>query len=220
MIRTNLSTRPFYNERAVHLVLLAAAILVVALTVFNAVRIVALSRHNTELSAAIDRDRAEAQRLTAEAQRVRAGIDQSRLKAIAEAAGTANTLIDQRTFSWTQFFNHIEQTLPPGVMLTSVQPSFSGYVTTVQMGVLGRRAEDVDEFMEKLEATGAFDAVLPVQEDRTEEGLHRVILRSVYVGPSDLDTEPADAAPAAAVGNSEAGAAPAAPPLPAGEATS
>ncbi len=196
MIRTNLSTRPFYNERAVHLVLVLAAVLVVLLTAYNAVRIVSLSRQNAELSAAINRDRAEAQRLHGEAARVRAGIDQNRLKAIADAASTANTLIDQRTFSWTEFFNHIEHTLPPGVMLTSVQPSFSGNVTTIQMAVLGRRAEDVDEFMEKLEATGAFDAVLPVQEDRTDEGLHRVVLRSVYVGATDVDSGAADPVPA------------------------
>lgn len=187
MIRTNLSSRPFYNERAVHLVLVLAGLLVLLLTAYNAVRIVALSRDNTELTAGITRDRTEAQRLAAEAQRVRAGIDQIRLKAIVDAAGHANTLIDQRTFSWTEFFNHIEHTLPPDVMLTSVQPSFAGSVTTIQIAVLGRRAEDVDEFMEKLEATGAFEAVLPMQEDRTEEGLHRVILRSVYARPGDLD---------------------------------
>jgi Tfp pilus assembly protein PilN len=220
VIRTNLSTRPFYNERAVHLLLLLAAVLVVLLTAFNAIRIVSLSRQNTQLSAAIDRDRAEAQRLSAEAQRVRAGIDQTRLKAIADAAGMANTLIDQRTFSWTAFFNHIEQTLPPGVMLTSVQPSFSGSVTTIQMAVLGRRAEDVDEFMEKLEATGAFEAVLPLQEDRTEEGLHRVVLRSVYVGATDADSATVET-PATAVGNKSAPvAAGEAPPATAGGATS
>lgn len=197
MIRTNLSTRPFYNERAVQLVLVAAAILVVVLTAYNAVRIVSLSRQNADLSAAINRDRTEAQGLNADATRVRAAIDQTRLQAIAEAASTANTLIDQRTFSWTAFFNHIEHTLPPGVMLTSVQPAFTGGATTVQMTVLGRRAEDVDEFMEKLEATGAFEAVLPMSEDRTENGLHRVVLRSMYVGTPVLDGGPDDDGPGA-----------------------
>ena len=39
MLRTNLSTRPFYNERAVQLLLALAALLVVVLTAFNAIRI-------------------------------------------------------------------------------------------------------------------------------------------------------------------------------------
>ena len=180
MLRTNLSTRPFYNERAVHLLLGLAALLVVLLTAYNAIRIIALSRQNTELSSLINRDRQEAHRLGADAQRVRAGINQDALKATATAAAVANTLIDQRTFSWTEFFNRIEETLPADVMLTSVQPSFRQNITTIQMTVLGRRTEDIDEFMERLESTGAFQDVLPAQEELTDEGLHRLLLSSVY----------------------------------------
>src|SRR5690242_7490002 len=180
MLRSNLSTRPFYNERAVQLVLGLVAVVVVALTAFNAIRIVALSRQNTELSALISRDRGEAERLAGEAHRIRAGINPEELKATATAADAANRLIDQRTFSWTEFFNRIEETLPDDVMLTAVQPSFEQQRSVVQMTVLARRTEDVDEFIEKLEATGAFTEVLPSSEDRTEDGLHRVLLNGVY----------------------------------------
>jgi Tfp pilus assembly protein PilN len=182
VLRTNLSTRPFYNERAVQLLLALAALLVVVLTAFNAIRIFSLSRQNTELSSLVNRDRLEAQRLTREAQRIRAGINVEELQATADAAAVANALIDQRTFSWTEFFNRIEETLPPDVMLTSVQPSFGREATIIQMSVLGRQIEDIDEFMEKLEATGAFHDVLPTQEDTTDEGLHRLMVRSTYTG--------------------------------------
>ena len=198
MPRTNLSTRPFYNERAVHVVLALAAALVLVLTAFNAIRIIALSRQNTEFSALINRDRSEAQRLTAEAQKIRAGIDQEALEATASAAEEANRLIDQRTFSWTEFFNRIEETLPADVMLTSVQPSFEKDVPVVAMIVLGRRTEDVDEFIEKLEGTGAFSEVLPTQTDETDEGLQRVQLRAVYTATAAAGpAPPADRAPAA-----------------------
>ena len=182
MLRTNLSTRPFYNERGVQLLLALAALLVVALTAFNAIRIFSMSQQNTELSSLVNRDRQEAQRLAGEAQRIRAGINVDELQATADAAAVANALIDQRTFSWTEFFNRIEETLPPDVMLTSVQPSFAQEATTIQMSVLGRRIEDIDEFIEKLEATGAFHDVLPTQEDTTDEGLHRLMVRSIYTG--------------------------------------
>ena len=204
MLRTNLSTRPFYNERGVQVLLGLAAVLVVLLTAFNAVRIVILSRQNTELSSLVNRDRQEAARLTREAQRIRAGINVDELQATADAAAVANALIEQRTFSWTEFFNHIEATLPADVMLTAVQPSFANGTTTVQMTVLGKRTEDIDEFMAKLEATGAFEDVLPAQEDPLDGGLHRLLLRSVYIG-----TPEAEAAPAGR------GAAPAPPPAPA-----
>jgi hypothetical protein len=193
MVRTNLSTRPFYNERIVHLLLALAGIIVVLLTAFNAIQIFALSRQNTEFSALIARDRSEAQRLTEEARRIRAGINQNELQATAESADEANRLIDQRTFSWTEFFNRIEQTLPPDVMLTAVQPSFDKNRSIVQMSVIGRRTEDVDAFIEKLEGTGAFFDVLPATQEETEDGMYQVLLRGEYRSRPE---EPA-AAPAA-----------------------
>jgi hypothetical protein len=195
MLRTNLSTRPFYNERAVHVGLAVAALIVVALTAVNVVRIISLSRQNTDLSTQVNQEHAEAARLNQDAATIRAGIDQDQLEQVVSAAGQANALIDQRTFSWTEFFNRIEATLPPDVMLTGVRPSFRDGEILIAMDVLGRRAEDIDEFMERLEATGAFEAVLPTREDLTEQGLYRVALSTVYLGhgePAELDApEPA-----------------------------
>jgi Tfp pilus assembly protein PilN len=196
MVRTNLSTRPFYNERMVHLLLALAGVVVIVLTAFNAIQILALSRQNTEFSALINRDRAEAQRLNEEARRIRAGINQDELQATVQAADEANRLIDQRTFSWTEFFNRIENTLPPDVMLTAVQPSFAQNRSIIQMSVLGRRTEDVDAFIEKLEATGAFRDVLPAQQEETDEGLYQVLLRAEYRTTGDGPAPAAEAAPA------------------------
>jgi hypothetical protein len=200
MVRGNLSTRPFYNERIIHLLLALAGIVVIALTAFNAIKIFSLSRQNTEFSALITRDRSEAQRLTEEARRIRAGINQDELQATAESADEANRLIDQRTFSWTEFFNRIEQTLPPDVMLTAVQPSFANDRSIVQMSVIGRRTEDVDAFIQKLEGTGAFFDVLPTQQEETDEGMYKVLLRSEYrnrvAEPAATPAAPAPAPPA------------------------
>ena len=200
MLRSNLATRPFYNERAVHALLALAGVLVLALTAYNVYRIVTMSRHNTELSARSNSDRGEAARLTQEARRIRAGINQAELQAIVAAADQANQLIYQRTFSWTEFFNHIEATLPPDVMLTSVQPNYQQDHTIVVMNVLARQTQDVDDFIAKLEATGAFGDVLPQQETLTEQGLHQVVLSATYTeteaeAAEDAPQEPASAPP-------------------------
>jgi Tfp pilus assembly protein PilN len=196
MLRTNLATRPFYNERAAHFLIGVAAVIVLAITVLNGIRIVSLSSHNTELSSRIGADDAEADRLAAEAARIRKTIDKEDLEVVVNAAQEANGLIDQRTFSWTQFFNQIESTLPPDVMLSSVRPSVKEGETHVTMAVLGRGAEDVDEFMDRLEATGAFWDVIPNSGDRTEAELHRVNIESKYSGV--VDEDPAEAAPTGA----------------------
>jgi Tfp pilus assembly protein PilN len=193
VFRTNLATRPFYNERAAHVVIGIAAAIVLAITAWNVTRIVALSRRNTELSARTNADHAEAQRLTTEAARIRKTIDKDELAQVVGAAEEANTLIDQRTFSWTGFFNQIESTLPPNVMLTSVRPSFKDGVTHVAMSVLARQAGDLEEFMDKLEATGSFSEVVPASQDRTEDGLARAIIESVYVRPDAPDSAPENA---------------------------
>jgi hypothetical protein len=180
VLRSNLSTRPFYNERVVHLLIALAGVIVLTITLLNIVKVIDLSRHNTELTTLIAHDRAEADRLAREAVRTRRGIDQKELTAVAAAAREANALIDQRTFSWTAFFNHLEATLPPDVMLVSVRPTVDNANTRISMTVLGRTAEDIDEFIEKLEATGDFDSILARQTDRTEDGLERAVLDAVY----------------------------------------
>ena len=56
--------------------------------------------------------------------------------------------------------------------------------------------------MEKLEATGAFDSVLPAQRDTTDEGLDRLLVEAIYTGvlpeepgtPVPAETSPAPAA--------------------------
>jgi Tfp pilus assembly protein PilN len=180
MLRTNLSTRPFYNDRAIHVAVGVAAVLIAALTIWNVISVISLSKQNTELSTRVNRDQSEAEQLTKMAGEIRGRMNKEELQLVVDEAREANALIDQRTFSWTAFFNHLEATMPPDVMLTSVRPKVEKGTTSITMGVLGRRAEDIDEFIEKLEATGAFENVVPVQQDRTEEGLRRVSIEAIY----------------------------------------
>ena len=77
MIRTNLSTRPFYNERAVH-ALAAHRLAVVAATAFNVSRVIRYSRSDTQLATQASRDEARAADLHRDAARLRASVDPSR----------------------------------------------------------------------------------------------------------------------------------------------
>lgn len=183
MIRVNLATRPFYNERAAHAAIAIFALIVLGLTAFNVYRIVSLSGRSTALSGQIRSDEEAAARFRRQAVTVRSRINTRELQAVMAAAREANALIDRRTFSWTEFFNLIERTLPENVMLTHVSPSIDEGRTTVEMTVIGRRAEDIDAFMEQLEATRAFRSVLPRNEDVTEAGLQRVQLSAEYAAP-------------------------------------
>lgn len=193
MLRTNLSTRPFYNERAVHVVLGLAALLVLALTIVNVVEVVRLSRQNTVLSARMRDDRSAANDLARKARETRQGINQDELKVVAAAAREANALIDGRTFSWTALFNQLESTLPPEVMLASIRPAIDETGARITMIVVGRRTADIDEFMEKLEATGAFENVLPHQQNLNDDGLTQATIEALYVPEAMPEPAPAPA---------------------------
>jgi hypothetical protein len=190
VLRTNLSTRPFYNDRAIHMAIGIFAVVLTGLTIWNVVRVLTLSRQNTELATRVNSDHAEAEQLTTMAADIRRKINKAELQLVVDSAREANALIDQRTFSWTAFFNRLESTMPPDVMLTTVRPSVKDGVTRVHLTVLGRGAEDVDEFAEKLEAIGAFEDVVLTSQDRTPEGLFRAVIESIYTGTEEPATPP------------------------------
>ena len=184
MLRTNLSTRPFYNARAVQAVLGTIALIVVAITLYNAVSIVRLTLQQRSLSARAVQAERDAQRLRTEAAAIRARIDPKELTVISGEAREANAIIDQRTFSWTALFQTFESTLPADVRITAVQPRLDKDAA-FHVGVLveARRAEDVDAFVEALEKSGTFREVLPHEDRVGEDGLLEAVVDGVYVAP-------------------------------------
>jgi hypothetical protein len=197
MLRTNLATRPFYNERAVHLILALAGVLVLAVTIFNVSRIATLSARHAELRLQIDRDEARAAELAQQTAALRQTIDAADLERVVGAARQANTLIEQRTFSWTQLFNRLEETLPADVMLAAVRPQIEETGVRLEMVVLARAVEGIDSFIERLEGTGAFWHMLARQEDQTEAGLYRATIHGAYGETGDAGPPPPDAPEAA-----------------------
>ncbi len=181
MLRTNLSTRPFYNERAVTLALAIVAVFVLAATVLNVTRLVALSRRQAAVGGAADRADANARALRQKANVARGSVDQARLAAVAAAAHEANALIDRRVFSWTELFNRFEATLPAGVRIAAVRPSVDQEGRLIiTIAVVARSVDDVDAFIEALEGTDAFGDLLSREERFNEEGLLEATLRGVY----------------------------------------
>ena len=123
MLRSNLSTRPFYNDRAVTLGLLAGGAVALVLTLFNGYQILLLQGQTRDARATIAQNDGQAQQLRSQAADVRRSVDAARLEAIQTSAREANALIDQRIFSWSALFNQFEATLPDGVRLSSVHPA-------------------------------------------------------------------------------------------------
>lgn len=198
MIRGNLSTRPFYNEPAVHLWLFVGAVLVAVATLFNVVQMLRYSRSDTELARQAANDEARAAELRSEAARLRATVDAKQIERASLEAHQANELIDRRTFSWTALWNEFEGTLPPNVRITSFRPRTDpkrGNVVTIT--VIARSVDDVQQFMDNLDKTGAFPDLYPPSERTNEQGQVETAIEAVYVPQA---VKPAAAAPDAAGG--------------------
>lgn len=181
MIRTNLSTRPFYDERAVRTWILIGAVLVAVATAFNVSRVLRYSRSDTQLAGEAGRDEARAADLRQQAYRLRATVDPKQIDFASNEARQANDLIDRRTFSWTELFNRFETTLPDEVRITAVRPQMDkqrGIVLNI--AVIARSNDDMETFMERLRETGVFPSVQPLEEHFDEGGLLQTSIEAVY----------------------------------------
>ena len=181
MIRSNLSTRPFYNERAVRLVLIVIAALGLAATLFNVSRAVQLSRRDTQLVTQAARDEAQAVDLRQRAARLRTTIDPRVLDMASADARQANDLIDRRTFSWTELFNRLETTLPDDVRIGTMRPKLDqkrGIVLTII--VFAKNVDDVNRFIDNLETTGAFAQLQKLDERLDEQDQLQATVEGIY----------------------------------------
>jgi Tfp pilus assembly protein PilN len=182
MIRTNLSTRPFYNERAVRLWLAVIALVVLAAAAFNVSRVLRYSRSDTRLATQASHDETRAADLRREAARLRSSVDPKQVDYAAADARQANELIDRRTFSWTELFNRFETTLPDEVRIASVRPHVDrerGVILAIS--VTARSVDDVNTFITNLESTGAFMNIRPADERTDEAGMLQSSLEAVYL---------------------------------------
>ena len=196
MLRGNLSTRPFYNERAVQAAFVALAVVLAAVTAFSAWQLVSLNGRQSDLSARIAADEDRAASLRREAQRVRGRVDSRVLDATVRATREANAVIDQRTFSWTALFNVIERTIPADVRLRAVTPSFDRDGLMIRFIVNATRVEPVGVFLDRLEAAGAFAGLRSINEQALDDGSFNVVCEGRYLGPGAPPATPADDAAA------------------------
>ncbi len=181
MLRANLSTRPFYNERALHGLLGVIAVIVVALTMFNLAQIALLTGRQSSLGSEATAAETRAADLRAQAARTRQAIDAQQLDTMSGAAREANTIIGQRLFSWTDLLNRLETTLPDNVRITALRPSLARDGTiTVTMTVTAQGVDDIERFMANLEETTAFSDVYPLDDEPAGDGGVRASLEGKY----------------------------------------
>ena len=191
MLRTNLATRPFYNDRGVRAGLVGLAIVGLVLTLFNAIEILRLESAGREARQLVAQNATQAREMRDKAREIRQSINQAQLAVVQTAAREANVLIDRRAFSWTALLNQFQLTLPPDVRITSVSPDIDddGRMM-VDITLFARRVDDLSEFVEALESTGHFTEVLSRTQTVEEDGTWRADLQGYYGVPANAAAAP------------------------------
>ena len=182
MLKINLATRPFYNERVVHVVLVLLGTGALVLMGLAGRTIVEQTKVHAEFTRVAEATEALVGTVSQETRTLEENVSEEELEALRLSAAEANRLVDQRVFSWTELFNVIERTLPSRVMLTGLRPTGNAGRMSLVIGVIGERVADIEEFIDQLEASGSVGNVLARQEQRREDGMYSAQLTGEFRG--------------------------------------
>ena len=164
----NLARQPFRNERLPTLLLgLGTLVLAVATVRQAVVDWQLLPGHARDVEREVQSLEAEAARLSAESAPLRdlaAPVDTLREWA------AVKRLVDRRVFSWTGLFAALEQALPSGVRLVSVQPGGASG-TELTLAAVGHSSEDALALLKALQAHGDFEGAFLNSWSESQKGV-------------------------------------------------
>ena len=177
----NLATRPFYNERAVHLFVGLIAALGIAFFVAGGFKMARLARDRTETMFRVEQaDLVRAELISRTEQAIGKSTPDA-LDALNVDVQEVSELIDRRVFSWTAFFNLLEESLPEDVRVTELRPDIADGAVSVSIGVLGRDLATISAFVQSLERSGDFRDVLTRQAELSDQGIYRATVQGRYL---------------------------------------
>ena len=158
----NLASEPFQQTRRILVISGAIALLLVGtlglLTMLSSFE----SGHATEARQAIARLQAQILKVNAEQSQLEGALRQPANAEVLDRSAFLNSLIYAKAISWTRMFDDLEKVLPHNVRLISIRPSATGQSQIMLDMVVGSEsAEPVIKFLQNLEASPQFGAVLP-----------------------------------------------------------
>lgn len=187
-VRLNLATKPLESHRRFlvgsGLTAFAAAIVCIALSwhVYVARKVDAQLRARTE------KTRQEMARYEAQRAELERYFAQKEIASLHDRAAFINSIIDLRSFNWTQMFMDLERILPAGVRVISIEPKQASGHVEVKLTV-GTTSEEAGlKFLHALEESKQFSEVQEQREFHPNQvgnisGDQKVVqLTAVYLG--------------------------------------
>jgi Tfp pilus assembly protein PilN len=185
-IRLNVATRPLESHR--RFLAGAAAIGVLGLL---ALVLLSISVYNTWQRNRGERERIAAyehqlEQMRGERESLAAFFHSPQTKMVMDRAAFLNSLINERSFPWTQIFTDLETVLPAGVRVLSIAPEMRKGQVEVRLMVGADDDKSMVQFLEQLQKSPAFSNVQVSAETRKNDpsghSEEDVQLQAIYSG--------------------------------------
>ena len=163
--RFNFAQRPFGNERLPRLVFVAAATLVIGLTLVHGFFLARyLVREREELDVQVAELRDEIAGTASRIASAEMNVTQGQTALGNERTAFLARIYRLKSFSWTGLFNELEAITPRAVRITSIAPNEVDGEISVTLTLVGRTLQNVLEMVSALEASSFFATVFPLDE--------------------------------------------------------
>jgi len=181
----NLSSKPFYNFKILLISLVFIYILSIAIAVYSANKFYNIFKISEESKNKIESLNNELKKAAKENSNLKERLKPINKKMVVDIAEEINSLILEKTFSWSELLEDIEKILPEEVRLLSLSTSKSegGYLNVKISGISSKR-EGMLQTIEALKTNPSFKNIKPVQfqdEEKSSSIGKRFEIQFVYI---------------------------------------
>ena len=158
-VRLNLATKPLETHR--RFLAGAGLIAAVAAVVFLSLgwHVYVVRKADAQLRARTEKTRRELLRYQQERSELERFFNRPDNARLHDRAAFLNTILDARSFNWTQMFMDLEKVLPGGVRIVSIEPVQKNGRIEVRLSVGAASDEAKLKFIHALEESSAFTRV-------------------------------------------------------------
>jgi len=169
-IPLNLSSRPFRNNLVVGTILAVGAAAVVLATVSN---VYFFMNHGGRYEQVKQEERQHLERLGTLETEERGLAKEIQVRDFRRLYGRgqyAGELILKRAFSWTLLFNHLENVIPPEVMMTAIRPQITAQGIVIRVDGIAKNHDALYGLEDTLQKNPVFTHVQPLTERKINPG--------------------------------------------------
>lgn len=180
-VRLNLSTKPQQNHRPfIAASLLIGVIGIIALLVLSRAAYVSWNS-DRQIRAQISSLESQVRQSAAQRAQLAAYFRTAQASDIMDRANFLNSLIDERSFPWTDIFQALERTLPDGVRVVSISPSLVNGRAELKLTVGAANDQQKVRFLKAMETSPSFSNLEITSERRStsaqaDDPLDQVVL--------------------------------------------